>query len=676
MTERFVSEFSDDELGMDREITRRDFVDGVAKGVGAAAFAGSLVGPLLRPGAAKAHGWSPSGGRGGQPPTLTGMRGTNDSVKYYMDKLMAGRLNVSSCRPTGEDYDLVVVGAGISGLSAAYFYLRDVDSNARILILDPHDDFGGHARRNEILIDDVNDRRVKHRRIANGGSATADHVVASQGSWTDYGFGEAKRMLDEIGMGYVGQNGSTPSYPWPSGGQSRTLWMKEHWNARRDVFQLGLSANDQVLQSPMAELAKRQRIALNTAGNWLAHLSPAERVALIKKHTCGTLVNDVGPQYVAGLEGKPLHPDVLRHLYANGSGGLGFGWAMIPALDAVMGQAQVGVGPAMSQGFETIPGESFPAQPISGAGMTGVLRWNSVGGTVVWPGGNSSVARHLVAKLVPGALDAATDAEFLTAWTDYSKLDQRRNNVRIRLNSTVVRAEHARHRGKEQHVDVVYVDHESGRLRGVRAKHLFFGCWNHMIPFIAPDLPQIKKQALADAVKLPLEYTRVGLTNYQAFMEAGVTSTSTPGAYYTSMGISRGAVFGDPANPVYQDSAGPDKPVIMSLTKASHTHGLRPDGTIARWSAQESARRGQQALVNQSFREMERRIRDNLARCMQGTSFDPGRDIGAVVVNRWQQGYMRWYHLPNDASFWRDFGTDLLPKGPTPNRSERRPGAG
>ena len=54
---------------------------------------------------------------------------------------------------TREHYDLVVVGAGISGLSAAYIYRRDVDPDARVLILDNHDDFGGHAKRNEFTLD-------------------------------------------------------------------------------------------------------------------------------------------------------------------------------------------------------------------------------------------------------------------------------------------------------------------------------------------------------------------------------------------------------------------------------------------------------------------------------------------------------------------------------------------
>lgn len=673
----FESEFSDKELGMGHKISRRDFLDGVALTIGAAALAGPMAASAMKPAAG-------SGSSRSAPPFRTGMRGTYDAAKTYNDQLIAGTLNVHGARETDEHYDLVVVGAGISALSAAYFYRRDVDPNAKILLIDPHDDFGGHAKRNEFLINDVDDPSVKHRRISIGGSFSADHVVANQGDWRAYGFGAARDMLDEIGMNYVGQSGSTPQYPWPTGGKSRALWLKEVWNTPSDVFQLGLSSTQQIMQSPMAEIAKKQRLALDTAGNWLADVPPEERAELFRQHKVGTLLTQLGPSRIPGFEGQPLHPDVFKLLYASGSGLFGLGYPIAPMYEVVHGNPLPGFPLSMSAGFETIPGANYPAQPLPGVSKTAVLRWNSVGGTVTWVGGNSMVARKLVANLIPDALPASTDEEFITTTPDYTQLDQRRNNVRIRLNSTVVRAEHGRDkhghghghgRGHDKHshgrghsrdVEVVYADHESGKLYKVRAKHLYFGCWNAMIPFIAPELPQPKKDALAQAVKFPMEYTRVGLTNYRAFMEAGVTSTSMPGGYYQSMGISRGGAYGDPANPYYQDSAGPDKPVMMSLSKGSHTSGINPDGTLAAGNTQDAARAGQARLVGQSFQSMERRIRDHLTRCMQGTSFDPARDIGAITVNRWQQGYMRWYQLPNDASFWKDFGADLLPKGSTP----------
>src|SRR5437868_5674156 len=166
---RFESEFSDQELGMGRKISRRDFLDGFALTVGAAALAGPLASSAMDLAGAGAKRPSP-GLVLPEPPFRTGMRGTYDAAKIYNDQLIAGTLDVKGARGTGEQYDLVIVGAGISALSAAYFYRRDVDPNAKILLIDPHDDFGGHAKRNEFLIDDVNDPSVKHRRIALGGS--------------------------------------------------------------------------------------------------------------------------------------------------------------------------------------------------------------------------------------------------------------------------------------------------------------------------------------------------------------------------------------------------------------------------------------------------------------------------------------------------------------------------
>src|SRR5262249_18544032 len=85
------------------------------------------------------------------PPALLGMRGNHDGSFSYAHRLRDGEAWDADGDPSGtaERYDLVVVGGGISGLSAAYFYRQKIAKDARILILDNHDDFGGHAKRNE-----------------------------------------------------------------------------------------------------------------------------------------------------------------------------------------------------------------------------------------------------------------------------------------------------------------------------------------------------------------------------------------------------------------------------------------------------------------------------------------------------------------------------------------------
>src|SRR5215831_15848683 len=122
------------ELGMQRKITRRDFLNGMAFGVG-----GTLASPwldwLL---AAQTPASSAQDRPGYYPPTLTGMRGSHPGAFEVAHELRDGTFWEQAGKPvqTGEEYDLVVVGGGISGLAAAYFYQKHAASAARILILD------------------------------------------------------------------------------------------------------------------------------------------------------------------------------------------------------------------------------------------------------------------------------------------------------------------------------------------------------------------------------------------------------------------------------------------------------------------------------------------------------------------------------------------------------------
>ncbi|HVO60326.1 MAG TPA: FAD/NAD(P)-binding protein [Terriglobales bacterium] len=134
----------DREPGMNREITRRDFLNGNAIGVGGVLASPWLDSPL-------AFRQSPASAQDRPsyyPPTLTGMRGSYPGSFEVAHVLRDGNFWEKAGKPfdTGEEYDLIVVGGGISGLAAAYFYRQQAGASSRILILDNHDDFGGHAK--------------------------------------------------------------------------------------------------------------------------------------------------------------------------------------------------------------------------------------------------------------------------------------------------------------------------------------------------------------------------------------------------------------------------------------------------------------------------------------------------------------------------------------------------
>src|SRR3989442_11174375 len=140
----------DKELGMGSNITRRDFLNGVAMGVGGTLVGGGIGTDTLLAAAALDE-FAPEKSPDYYPPARMGMRGNHDGSFTFAHRLRDGESADAFGEPisTGESYDLVVVGGGISGLAAAYFFRKSAGKNARILILDNHDDFGGHAKRNE-----------------------------------------------------------------------------------------------------------------------------------------------------------------------------------------------------------------------------------------------------------------------------------------------------------------------------------------------------------------------------------------------------------------------------------------------------------------------------------------------------------------------------------------------
>ena len=173
----------DRELGMHRNITRRDFLNGMAVGVGGV-LANPWIGGLL---SAQNPTASAQDRPGYYPPTLNGMRGSHPGAFEVAHSLRDGTFWEKAGKPveTGEEYDLVVVGGGISGLAAAYFYRKQTGPSARILILDNHDDFGGHAKRNEFHLGG-------RMRLTNGGTV----AIESPFPYSK----EARGLLAELGI--------------------------------------------------------------------------------------------------------------------------------------------------------------------------------------------------------------------------------------------------------------------------------------------------------------------------------------------------------------------------------------------------------------------------------------------------------------------------------------------
>ena len=152
-----------------------------------------------------------------------------------------------------------------------------------------------------------------------------------------------------------------------------------------------------------------------------------------------------------------------------------------------------------------------------------------------FPDGNASIARLLVRAMIPAAIPGHDMFDVVTARADYSQLDRSTSPVRIRLSSTVVKVKHDGPSETAKQVNVYYM--QNGKLQGIRAEHVALACYNSMIPYLCPELPQKQQEALKYGVKVPLVYTHVAIRNWEPFARLGVQHIVSPGSYhcYTSL---------------------------------------------------------------------------------------------------------------------------------------------
>ena len=171
---------------------------------------------------------------------------------------------------------------------------------------------------------------------------------------------------------------------------------------------------------------------------------------------------------------------------------------------------------------------------------------------------------------------------------------------------------------------------EKGKAWKVCAIATVLACWNHVIPYLCPELPVHQKQALSYGVKVPLLYTNVQLRNQRAFHQLGVSRVSCPGSYWNAVGLDFPVSLGG-----YRFPSAPEEPAVLHLYRTPCHPG---------WPAREQHKAGRYELLATSFATFERTLRDQLNRILGPGGFDPTRDIEAITVNRWPHGYAYEYN--------------------------------
>lgn len=563
-------------------ITRRDFLNGTALTIAAGLAPASLL-PAAQAATAV------------YPPALTGLRG-NHAGTFTLAHSLAREGATYPGVLAHESYDLVVVGGGIGGLAAAWFYQRKFGANRRILILDNHDDFGGHAKRNEFT---VRGRTL----VTYGGSAEMPPSANDNAA--------VRTLLAGLGIEPAASAQTAPGDGYTRRGFGRAVFFDaEHFG--RDQWLAG---------DPFGAIVDARnaggRPDVDGMRDFLngAPLSPADRQAMMR-----LVQGDV--DYLSGMQGDARRQMLETTRYATflrDKAGLGLSalrFLRSRSLDAFALDADgISVAQAIAIGL--------PA----GAGMPGPsvdTRLGKSPASRLWfPDGNATLARALVGRLVPGV--AAAGRSVADARIDYGKLDRDGNPVRIRLNSTAIAI--------EPDVRITRVTYGwQGNLQRVEAKHVIVAGYGIMVPFILPSLPAPAKAALRGCVKAPMIYTKVALDNWRAFDALKTWRIHAPTMAYSDIWL-------EPA------SGGKDDPVVLHMLYVPTV----PDSGM---QARERFRAGRAFLLGTPFDVLERGIRTQLDRMLGAGGFVSARDIQGITVNRWAHGYsyMPSALAPDDAS--------------------------
>ena len=587
-----VSKF-DKELGLDATITRRDFVYGSSLVV-SGALAG--CGKNVDQGAASQSDYSFNVGNdwygpGGIGDYATSHGNTPDLIKTAHE-IRSGRFNSVNQRAidSGEEYDLVVVGGGFSGLSAAYHFNR-LNPDGRVLILDNHPIFGGEAKRNDFDVNGV-------------------HISGPQGS-NDFSIPDSPRpespddYFSALNIPrefhYAEPGGSAAGMRIPLDNYEHMTWYESQF----DVGHFFRGAANPLVKDVW-------RSGLNTTP-WSTEVKDAfARVRSIEiedkdgRDTDRWLDSISLKSYYEDELGLP--PEVTSFYDPIMASIIGFG---CDALSAYWGKYFDMPGftkpELIDKAISEVPPEQYERSLLQS-----------------FPGGNAGIARHFVKKLIPGAIEGSSFNDVLFGRIAFDELDRASNAVRMRLNSTAVRVEHTGKSNEHERVQITYAN--NGQLSQLKAKAVVMASGGWVNRHVLKDLPAEYHGAYAKFGHSPVLVANVALTNWRFLERLGVSAAIWSGGFGFTCNIRRPMIVDGKSQPLH-----PDEPIVLTFYAPIFKPGLgrKEQGAVCRAE-----------LLNTSFNEYERQIREQMTFMFSDGGFDPVKDIAGIILNRWGHAYV------------------------------------
>jgi spermidine dehydrogenase len=576
MSDSKLNNRNDRSLGMDRRICRRDFLNSTLLA------SGSLLLNSLAPRELLAQGkdWTGYGGVGDY-------QKSNGNTAKVVDAGHQIRDHVFDTVPadaidTGETFNCVVVGGGISGLAGALFFHNQTGGKLSCLVLDNHPVFGGEAKRNEFIVD-------------------GQRLMAPQGSdhfQIPYPYSFIARFYDLIGIDwnkfkYQAWESSSPEIPLgrtfeampaPVGyyfgqkfGQQPGKWLIDPWKNKFQGAPIPAAMRNELLQWREKSADERNTPVFEYPGD-----------AASRRLDSMTL-----EEY---LMEQGLSRETIRTMLVPGEGG-GFG-----------------LGPDVLSAYTEYAFEELHS--VDDSPETG---WHA------FPGGNAGIARHIVKTLIPDSIAGPRTLDAICGnKVNFAALDRRGQPARIRLGATVVRVEHEKQPQSSEFVWVTYTQGTKVYRLKARAVVMAGGCWTTKL--VVRDLPTSHREAYAQFYRSPCMIANVAVRNWRFLYRLGISSAQWFEGIGSFTSVHRVPLFGGVPSTI-----GPESPTVITL-KVLFCYPGQP--------IEEQGNRGRLELLSTSYRDYERKIREQLTDMFSQSGFDARRDIAGIVLNRWGHAYV------------------------------------
>lgn len=580
----------DSALGMDTPITRRDFLGSSLLASGAA---------LLPEGPAAGKVGTPGGIASSTTDEMTGYGGVGDyahsngnTLPVLLDghRMRDGLFTASSANTldTGETYDCVVVGGGISGLAAALVFLREAGPDKKVLVLENHPIFGGEAKRNEF---DVDGKRL----IAHQGSAIF-HVP--------YPHSTIARFYDSIGLraprleyqrwGGPGKQMALGRTPYDAAGINAGqygFWFGAAQSGRDGTWIID-PVHQQLKDAPVPERDRGELL------RWFGGGGDGENNSFRP------------PQYEGDEISRRLDAITLEQHYMDR---FGISREVIRRYLSPVEGGAFGLGPDALSAYT-----DYAFDPLHPLG-------DELDAAQMFPGGNAGIARLIVKTLIPAAIEGDASIEGVhRGRVRFDRLDTPESAARIRLASTVVEVRHEGPAASADWLSIAYA--RAGQLYRVKARSAVVAGGSWTAKHIVKDLPAAQADAYNQFHRSPCLMANVAVRNWRFLHRLGITGCRWFDGFGSELNVYRSALVGN-----VDPTLSPDSPVVLTLKVLFPSPGL---------STYEQGVRGRAELLSTSFEEYERRIREQFTRMFSAAGFDPRRDIAGIILNRWGHAYL------------------------------------